>query len=193
MYQHVREFVNRLVPLTEEEWEAAYPYVEILKLKKNDFFVKEGEIARYISFTNNGYLRVYYNHDGNEITRDISPLHSFVTALPSYVSRTPSFEIIQAITDCELLIIRRDHLEELYENYNHWQKVGRRIMEEMFVDTQRRIYAFITQTAEVRYKLMMHQFPDIFLHVPLQYIASYLGITSQSLSRLRKTVLFDEE
>ena len=193
MFQHVKTFVNHLVPLSEEEWDAAYPYIKQRRLKKNEYFVNEGDIARYISFTNEGYLRVFYNHDGNEITRDISPLHSFVTALPSFVSRTPSFEIIQAITDCELLIIHKDNLEKLYESHNHWQKVGRRIMEEMFVDTQRRIYALITQTAEMRYKMMMKQFPDIFLHVPLQYIASYLGITSQSLSRLRKTVVFDKE
>ncbi len=192
MYTHVKTFVSKLVNLSDEEWQAAYPLIEARRLKKNEFFVHEGEIAQYIAFTQNGYLRVYYNHDGDEITRDISPLHSFVTALPSFISQTPSFEIIQAITDCELLVIHRDKLEKLYNSYINWQKVGRRVMEEMFVDTQYRIYAFITQTAEIRYKKMMEQFPDIFLYVPLQYIASYLGITSQSLSRLRKSIHFDK-
>ncbi len=192
MYTHVKSFVSRLVDLSEEEWQSAYPLIEIRKLKKGEFFVREGDIAQYIAFTQNGYLRVFYNHDGDEITRDISPLHSFVTALPSFISQTPSFEIIQAITDCELLTIHRDKLEKLYNSYINWQKVGRRVMEEMFVDTQYRIYAFITQTAEVRYKEMMKKFPDIFLYVPLQYIASYLGITSQSLSRLRKSIQFED-
>ncbi len=192
MYTHVKSFVSKLVDLSEEEWLAAYPLIEIRKLKKGAFFVREGDIAQYIAFTQDGYLRVFYNHDGDEITRDISPLHSFVTALPSFISQTPSFEIIQAITDCELLVIHRDKLEKLYNSYINWQKVGRRVMEEMFVDTQYRIYAFITQTAEVRYKEMMKKFPDIFLYVPLQYIASYLGITSQSLSRLRKSIQFED-
>ncbi len=191
MYSDLKQFVSQFANLSQEEWEAVKPFIKIRNLKKNEYFVREGEIARYISFTQNGYLRVLYNHDGNEITRDISPLHTFVTALPSYVSQTPSFEIIQAITDCELLVIYRDHLESLYDKYNNWQRVGRRVIEEMFVQTQSRIYAFITQPAEVRYKEMMKQFPDIFQHVPLQYIASYLGITSQSLSRLRRTVQFD--
>ncbi len=192
MYTHIKTFVSKLVNLTDEEWQAAYPLAEMITLKKNEYFVREGEIAQYIAFTQNGYLRVYYNHDGDEITRDITPLHSFATALPSFISQTPSFEIIQAITDCDLLVIHRDKLEKLYNSYINWQKVGRRVMEEMFVDTQYRIYAFITQTAEVRYKKMMEQFPDIFLYVPLQYIASYLGITSQSLSRLRKSIQFED-
>ena len=191
MYSDLKQFVSQFANLSQEEWEAVKPFIKIRNLKKNEYFVREGEIARYISFTQNGYLRVYYNHDGDEITRDISPLHTFVTALPSYVSQTPSFEIIQAITDCELLVIYHDNLEFLYDRYSNWQRVGRRVIEEMFVQTQSRIYAFITQPAEARYKEMMKQFPDIFQHVPLQYIASYLGITSQSLSRLRRTVQFD--
>ncbi len=190
MYEDLKRFVEQFADITPQEWEAVMPFIETRHLRKNDIFVREGEIARYISFTQEGYLRVYYNHDGTEITRDISPLHTFVTALPSYVSQTPSYEIIQAITDCELLVIYRDHLEALYDRYNNWQRVGRRVMEEMFVQTQSRIYAFITQPAEARYKAMMQQFPDIFQHVPLQYIASYLGITSQSLSRLRRRVRF---
>ncbi|MBE0651193.1 MAG: Crp/Fnr family transcriptional regulator [Bacteroidales bacterium] len=192
-YTEVRKFVSRFVILNEEEWNAVLPLIKTRYLKKNDYFVREGEVAKYISFTEEGYLRVLYNHDGTEITRDISPLHSFVTALPSFISHKPSFEIIQAITDCKLFIIYRDDLENLYNHYINWQKVGRRIMEEMFVETQNRIYSFITQSAEMRYKEMMNKFPDIFLHVPLQYIASYLGITSQSLSRLRKSIQFSEE
>ncbi len=192
MYTDLVNFVEQLVPLNSGEWEAAYPFIESLELKRNDFFVEEGDIAQYIAFTRKGYLRVFYNHDGEEITRDISPLNTFVTALPSFISQTPSFEIIQAVTDCDLLIIHRDNLELLYNEYINWQKVGRRVMEEMFVDTQYRIYAFITQTAETRYKEMMKRYPDIFLHVPLQYIASFLGITSQSLSRLRKSIRFEE-
>ncbi len=192
-YAEVRKFVSRFVRLSETEWNAVVPLIQTRTLKKNDFFVREGEVAKYISFTQEGYLRVYYNHEGTEITRDISPLHTFVTALPSFVSRKPSFEIIQAITDCTLFVIYRDDLEDLYNQHNNWQKVGRRVMEEMFVETQNRIYSFITKSAELRYKDMMDKFPDIFLHVPLQYIASYLGITSQSLSRLRKTIQFSEE
>lgn len=190
IYTDLYKFISKFVHLNQQEWDAVLPFIETIKLKKNDFFVKEGDIAHYIAFTQKGYMRVYYNYDGNEITRDITPLHTFVTALPSFIAQKPSFEIIQAVTDCELFVIQRNNLENLYNKYINWQKVGRRVMEEMFVETQNRIYALITQTAEMRYKKMMEQLPDVFLYVPLQYIASYLGITSQSLSRLRKTIQF---
>ncbi len=65
MYENLKQFVEQFANLSREEWEAVMPLIEIRKLRKNDYFVKEGEIARYISFTQSGYLRVYYNHDGD--------------------------------------------------------------------------------------------------------------------------------
>ena len=187
MFEELKEYILKFVPFTDDEFNAVIPKVETVSLKKNEYFVREGEIANYIAFTQRGYLRVYYLHNGVEITRDISPLHSFVTALPSFIKRKPSFEIIRAITDCELIIIKKSNLDYLYDNFPKWQKLGYMIMEDMFVQTQNRIYSFIVDTAEVRLQNMLSEFPDIFRYVPLQYIASYLGITSQSLSRLRKS------
>jgi CRP-like cAMP-binding protein len=161
---------------------------EVRHLKKNDIFINESEIAKDIAFTNSGYLRVYYNHDGEEITRDITPLHSFVTALPSFISQKPSFEIIKAITDCELVTIKKTDLETLYNTYPNWERFGRLIIEEMFVESQNRIYAFITETAAERYKRLMSQHPDMIKEVPLKYLADFIGIKLPSLSRLRKNI-----
>ena len=181
-------FIRQFVDFEQKELDAMLKYIEFIHLNKNDIFIQEGEIADRIAFTNKGYLRVYYNHEGEEITRDITPLHSFATALPSFVSQKPSFEIISAITDCELITIKRDDLEFLYDNFPKWERLGRRITEEMFVESQRRIYSFITETAETRYKRLLKQYPDIIHDVPLKYIADFLGIKLQSLSRLRKTI-----
>ena len=181
-------FINQFVDFTEKEVESVKEFVQIIQLNKNEIFIREGEIANEIAFTNSGYLRVYYNHEGEEITRDITPLHSFATALPSFVSQKPSFEIISAITDCELFVIRKEDLEFLYLKYPKWERLGRRIIEEMFVESQRRIYSFITETAETRYKRILKQYPDMIRDVPLKYIADFLGIKLQSLSRLRKNL-----
>ncbi|MBU8893292.1 MAG: Crp/Fnr family transcriptional regulator [Bacteroidales bacterium] len=186
--ENVIKFINQFVDFKEEELIAMQKKIEIIHLKKNDIFIKEGDIADRIAFTNKGYLRVYYYYNGEEITRDITPLHSFATALPSFVSQTPSFEIISAITDCELITINRDDLERLYESFPKWERFGRRIIEEMFVESQRRIYSFITETAETRYKKLLKQYPDMIRDVPLKYIADFLGIKLQSLSRLRKSL-----
>jgi len=182
------KFIHQFVDFKEEEIEPIKKFTQIVRLKKNEIFINEGEIAKKIAFTNSGYLRVYYNHDGEEITRDITPLHSFATALPSFVSQIPSYEIISAITDCELFVIQKEDLEFLYSEYPKWERLGRRIIEEMFVESQRRIYSFITETAETRYKRILKQYPDIIHDVPLKYIADFLGIKLQSLSRLRKNI-----
>jgi CRP-like cAMP-binding protein len=182
------KFISQFAEFKEVEIEAAKKFIRVIHLKKNEIFINEGEIANQIAFTNSGYLRVYYNHDGEEITRDITPLHTFATALPSFVSQTPSFEIISAITNCELFVIQKNDLEYLYSTFPKWERLGRRIIEEMFVESQRRIYSFITETAETRYKRILKQYPDILHDVPLKYIADFLGIKLQSLSRLRKNM-----
>lgn len=182
------KFISQYVDFNEDDLKSIYTKVEIIQLKRNQIFINEGDIADRIAFTNKGYLRVYYNFDGEEITRDITPLHSFATALPSFITQKPSFEVISAITDCELITIHRDDLEFLYSNYPKWERLGRRIIEEMFVESQRRIYSFITETAETRYKKLLKQYPEMIHDVPLKYIADFLGIKLQSLSRLRKTI-----
>ncbi len=164
------------------------PYIKTIQLKRNQAFINEGEIAKYIAFTNKGYLRVSYAHEGIETTRDITPLNTFATTLPSFITQTPSFEIIRAITPCELFIIHKDDIDSLYDLYPKWERLGRRIIEDMFVAAQRRLYLFITETAETRYKLLLKEHPDMIREVPLKYIADYLGIKLQSLSRLRKTI-----
>ncbi len=186
--KNVINFINQFVDFEQKELDAMFHVVEFKQLRKNEIFIHEGEIADRIAFTNRGYLRVYYNHNGEEITRDITPLHSFATALPSFVSQTPSFEIISAITDCELISIQKDDLEFLYSNFPKWERLGRRIIEEMFVESQRRIYSFITETAEARYNKLVNQYPDMIRNVPLKFIADFLGIKLQSLSRLRKNI-----
>lgn len=181
-------FISQFVHFTKDDLKSLENKVEIIQLKKNQIFINEGDIADKIAFTNKGYLRVYYNFDGDEITRDITPLHTFATALPSFISQKPSFEVISAITDCELITICRTDLEYLYSNYPKWERLGRRIIEEMFVESQRRVYSFITETAETRYKKIVKQYPDMIRDVPLKYIADFLGIKLQSLSRLRKSI-----
>ena len=184
----IEHYLLKYVNFSYTEIMALEDITEIRHLKKNDIFIDENQIAHEIAFTSNGYLRVYYNHDGDEITRDITPLHSFVTALPSYISQTPSFEIIKAITDSELIVIQKKNLEALYDTFPNWERFGRLIMEEMFVESQNRIYSFITEPAADRYMKLIKHHPDMIKEVPLKYLADFIGIKLQSLSRLRKSI-----
>ncbi|MBN1253466.1 MAG: Crp/Fnr family transcriptional regulator [Bacteroidales bacterium] len=188
MFDDLDKVLLRFANLSEQELNAVHEKLEIVNISKNEYLVQDGEIADSIAFIQSGYLRVCFNHDGDEITRDITSVNSFITALTSFITRKPSFEIVKTITDCELMIIKRENLNYLYQTYNNWQTIGRRIVEEMFVRSQKRIYSLLTSSAEDRYKFILEEKPDMLKNIPLQYIASYLGITSQSLSRLRRNV-----
>jgi len=188
-FQTLEKYLKKQVPFTQTELEAMYRLVEIKDYAKHDIFINEGQIAHHIAFSVEGYFRAYILHNSEEITRDITPLHSFFTALPSFSGHLPSFEIFEAITPSKLLLISKQDLETLYNKYPKWERFGRLIIEEMFINLQYRLYLFITQTAEARYLDFMKKYPDIIQNVPLGYIASFLGIKQQSLSRLRKKIL----
>ena len=188
LFLNFQIFISQYIEFTQDELLMVLPFIKVVHLEKNEELISEGQIADIMAFTNKGYLRVYYNIDGEEITRDITPLNSFATALPSFIKQTPSYEIISAITPCELFTISRQDLNYLYNTYPKWERVGRRIIEDMFVGVQQRLYQFITEPAETRYKELVARYPDMIHDVPLKYIADFLGIKVQSLSRLRKSI-----
>ena len=188
MYPDLDRIFGKFGKLTPEQINDIHTRVQPLKLKRNQFFVEKGKMANYMAFINKGYLRVYFDYESDESTRDIPSVNSFTTAFSSFITKKPSFEVVRAITDCELLLIHRNDLNDLYQKYSVLQLIGRRIMEEMFVRMQKRMYSLLTQNAEDRYKTLLKEKPDFIQNIPLQYIASYLGITSQSLSRLRRNI-----
>ena len=105
IFENIIKCINQFVDFKEEELIAMQNNIEIIQLKKNDIFIQEGEIANRIAFTNAGYLRVYYYYDGEEITRDITPLHSFVTALPSFVSQSIPRPTLPNISSTVVVIV----------------------------------------------------------------------------------------
>jgi len=188
MYPDLDKTFNKFGNLTSVELNKVHAKVQPIKLKKNQFLVKEGQVANYMAFIRSGYLRIYFNHEGEESTRDIPSVNSFTTAFASFITKSPSFEVVRAITDCELLLIQRNDLNELYNDNPVLGAIGRRIMEGMFVRLQKRMYSLLTENAETRYRNLLRDKPDFIQNIPLQFIASYLGVTSQSLSRLRRSI-----
>jgi CRP-like cAMP-binding protein len=188
MYKDLDSILNNFIKLTGEELSELHKRVKVQKIEKNVCIIDESKVADHILFIRRGYLRTFFKKGNDEITRDISTINSFFTAFTSFITKKPSFEIVSTITDCEVLMISREDLNYLYQTFSNWQFIGRRIIEEMFVRSQKRIYSLITISAEERYLKLMREKPDMLQNVPLQYIASYLGVTSQSLSRLRRKI-----
>ena len=158
-------------------------------LKKGAFLIQEGKICNEIAFIQSGILRSFYiNNEGDEITNCITFEKQLMSAFSSFITQKPTEENIQAIVDTELLILKRSDMEMLYENSSAWQKVGRFLTEMQYVEMEQRTVSFQKQTAKQRYEALIEQQPNYIKFIPLQYLASYLGITPRHLSRLRKEI-----
>lgn len=136
-------------------------------------------------FLEKGCVRGYYNLDGKEVTYWFGFEHSFVTSFYSFISRKPAFENIQLIEDCTVLAISYDDLQKLYDKYPEIERLVRIINENYYVRLEERFVAAQFKTAKERYAGLLDFSPHILQRMPLGYIASYLGISQETLSRIR--------
>jgi CRP-like cAMP-binding protein len=156
-------------------------------LKKGMFLIQEGKICNEIAFIKSGILRSFYiNNEGEEITNCITFENELMSAFSSFITQKPTEENIQAVVDTELLILKRSDMELLYENSSAWQKVGRYLTEMQYVELEQRTVSFQKNSAKQRYEKLIEHHSNYIKYIPLQYLASYLGITPRHLSRLRK-------
>ncbi len=186
--QSLLAYIQSLAPMNAEAMQALHPHIQAVKLNKGDFFVRQGSICQKIAFIESGFLRLFYEVKGRDITRDITEEGTFLSAMQSYISGEPSMESVQAITNCNLWVIQKGKLEGLYDTYPVFERLARKALEDFFVKHQHRIYTLIAESAEARYERLITERPDLIQQVPLQYIASLLGIAQPSLSRIRKRI-----
>lgn len=148
-----------------------------------------GQVAGSIYFINSGYLRIYLLPDGEEITRHLAGPGQFVTSFASFLNEEKAAEAIGCVTDVELLQIRKADLYFLYRQGAKWEAMGRLLMEQALLDKEQRTADFILYSAEERYARLLEHQPELVQNVQIQYLASYLGIQPESLSRIRKRLI----
>jgi len=159
---------------------------EEMHLKKGDYFLKAGNICRKMAFVSSGYLRMYDIAEGKEITLWIASSNKFVTSLSSFVFEKENFWYIQAVTDCTLYVIGRQNHFELGKKQPKWLEFDNLLLAHSFALLERSMFSQLHTTAQQRLEKLLEEEPSLFNHVPLQYIASMIGIAPESLSRLRK-------
>lgn len=189
VYSKMVALLGEMVPVTPTDLETIYANFEPVYPLRGQLLVEEGKVARDMYFIHEGYLRTYYIKDGLEITNHINCPMGFMTAYNSYVSRRPSEEFLECITDCVLLRISREKLDALFQSDRKWARVGKVVNEQVIVYNEERTRDMIGKTAEERYRQLIVRHPDFLRHVPLQYIASYIGIKPESLSRIRRGIM----
>jgi CRP-like cAMP-binding protein len=184
------QFIKDTFPISDYAAKLIADNFEHKIIPKNTLTLQEGKINSDYIFLEDGFMRSYVlDTDGNEVTTNIFKPKQMVFDVGSYFQRRPSNENIETIKVCSIWIGKYDSFQKLFHSLPEFREFGRAILVKGFISFKERTIAMITQKAEQRYEKLLTESPEIFQHVPLKYIASYLGITDTSLSRLRKEFL----
>ncbi len=172
--------------LTEKELATIHFYFQEEQLQKNEFFTKSTKVCDKLSIVKSGILRVYALSDGKEITQWISTENFLITEVLGFFFDKPNRWNIQAFTDTALLTITKTNYLKLCKEFPKWHEIEKRLMVKCFAMIEDRVFSHLSMTAEERYDLYFEQNRALFNQVPLQYIASVLGMTPETFSRIRK-------
>jgi len=156
-------------------------------IPKNKDLQPIGHTCKTIYFITKGVARIYYFKEGIDITESFAFENNIIARIESLFTGKPSRKAIQILEDAEIIAINANELFKLYDVFPEIERLFRKIFEAAFVETINRIESIQFYTAEERYRTLFDQAPNVIQRVPLKYIASYLGITQQSLSRIRAT------
>lgn len=190
-YDSIKSFLKSFNILTDIEIDDFIQLLTYKLLKKSAYFIREGETCKQVAFILSGSLRTYYiSEKGEEITYCITFSNNFMTAYSSYLTAEPTQENIQAITTTELLIVQKDKLEALAQQNLNWIYFLKTIAEQQYIELEKRIFQLQKTDAAKRYADLMKNQPEYIQKIPLQYLASYLGITQRHLSRIRKEFIY---
>ena len=190
-YSQLKQYVSQWAPFsaTELQWlEKQFVYREV---PRKFSLIREGEIAHEVYFINKGCLRLYYSKEGDEVTAFIFLENLFATALDSLLQQTPSQQNLETLEDSELLVIDHNNFQRMYAHSVNFQIMGRRVAEQRFINAQHILSSYILDSPEERYQKLLQSQPEWFQRVPQHYLASFLGITPVSLSRIRKRIMPD--
>lgn len=174
-------------PLDSQELSVIQSYFKEEQLRKNEIFTNSGEICKKLSIVKSGILRVFaLSEDGREITQWLSKKDFFVTDVMGFFFNQPNRWTIQAFTEVELLTISKTDYLKLCQEFPKWIQIEKQFIIKCFAMMEDRIFSHLSMTAEERYNQYFEQNKELFHQVPLQYIASVLGMTPETFSRIRK-------
>jgi CRP-like cAMP-binding protein len=187
VFDQIHQYYKNLLPeLTDEAWAYCTERFTVRSVKKGEFLLREGEICRYVSFINSGTLYGYRFEEGKETVVGIFLENSYVSEYASFLQRKPSTFSIVALEDAEIVDFSYDDIQNGYNQFKVMERFGRYIAEYLFMSFDERIYSLHSLSAEQRYQNLVNTNPTIFQRVPQYLIASYLGISPEALSRIRK-------
>lgn len=175
--------------INADELKTIVSFFKLKTIKKGDFLLKAGNRCDKLSFVQSGLLRMFISIDEKEITQWVSTKGNFSTDLSSFVFETASRLSIQALTDTEVYSITKTDYKKIGDLVHKWHELEKLFITRCFIILEERIFSHLSMTAEERYDYFFENNKDLFNQVPLQYIASMLGMTPETFSRIRKKQL----
>lgn len=186
--QQIKAYLDQIATISDQDWDFFISKLQRRVIAKKTAFLKVNEIENHISFIESGVVRLFIPKDNpeKEITFGFSFKDQFVSAYDSFLTQTPSAYQLQALTDTTLLSITYDDLQLVYNQTQIGNLIGRLTAERLFLIKSKREQNLLNLNAEERYLNLFKERPELLKVIPLKYISSYIGVTSQALSRIRK-------
>ncbi len=184
-----KNYLSQFPHYKSELFEEVLPFLSNKKLEAGDYFLRQGKTSRNIAFIEKGLMRIFYLNDGKEVTTCFCKENTITCSYKSLITNTPSDHSIQAIEPCELIIFSYASLQKLYERELFWQQVGRLAAEKEFINTECHNRFISDLSATERYQQILKSDNDLLQRVPLNYLASYLQVAPETLSRIRKKII----
>ena len=178
--------INTLFGVTRNELDLIGNRFKPMRLLKNEFLLKAAQCSNHLCFIQSGLLRLYVTVETREVTQWIGTPGHFLTDLSAFLFRVPARWNIQALTDTELFCISFDEYRNLGKELPRWHEIEKGFIARCFIQLEDRVFQHLHMSAEERYRQLFASNPELFNQVSLQYLASMLGMTPETLSRLRK-------
>ena len=186
--EEIKKYFDKISPMSDSDWVFFSSKSKEESLKKNSTLLKVGEVENHLSFVSKGIIRLYIPGEENDLTLGFLFENEFVTAYDSFLTQNPSGYEIETLTETILWRISFQDLQDVYGRTEKGNLIGRRMAENMYLIKAKREISLLSKTAEERYLDLFSERPNLLEQIPLKYIASYIGVTPQALSRIRKRI-----
>jgi CRP-like cAMP-binding protein len=186
--EKIKKYFETYIGLSEQDWQIVSSKLTLERFPKKALLLKKGQIERHVSFIEHGVVRYYIPGETKEVTFEITFENAFAGAYDSFLTRLPSSYNVETITPATLWQLTHDDIQTIYRETKMGNLFGRLAAESLFLEKSKRELSLLTNTPEQRYLNLFTEHPELIRKIPLKYIASYIGITPQALSRIRKRI-----
>lgn len=179
-------FVNRFIKTDDELFNTILGNFEYYNTARKELLLEAGKVADKVFFLPEGFVRFFHiKENGIEVTSDFYFAPGFITSFTSLIEQKPSIVNIQAMVKMDILFIKYKNLIALYDQEHKIERLGRLLAEQVFISSEKHLFSFLNDSPQERYEWLIREYPEYIKNIPLHYLASYLGITPESLSRIR--------